>query len=99
MQVKQPRPTIAEPSAQIGSPQSQHSPFGGLQAFLKRSLECCARLSGVALHVKRDVFRDRDGDEARARLSSRRAAHGRGSRAALNGSNASKSSTVFAFGN
>jgi hypothetical protein len=74
------------------------SAFGGLQAFPKRSLERGARLSGIAFHVKRDVFRDRDWNEAPAKRSPRYSAHG-AARTKLNGSSASKSSTVLAFGN
>lgn len=75
------------------------SVFGGLQAFPKRSLERGARLSGIALHVKRDVFRDRDWNEAPAKRSPRYSAHdARAARTELNGSKASKSATLCAAG-
>jgi hypothetical protein len=52
--------------------------FCSLQAFPKRSLERGARLSGITLHVKRDVFRDRDRNKAIARHSLPCAVHGTG---------------------
>jgi hypothetical protein len=53
MQVKHPRPTIAEPSAEIGSPQAQHSPRSAASKLSRSAASSVARDSPGLLESPR----------------------------------------------